>query len=222
MSLRGALALVAAVAGLVVANALIPVNYTLAVRIVAFTFCTSMFVLFLRLYRTELAGRWRREMAARFGELPVEGSIQALTGLARVIAGARHAHLREAWAADLFGDPDTGELPSARRRLGLASGDVAAAVRCRLDDVVAVAWCYADKVLSSWRRSRTAMVVPAAAAAVMIAAREGWYGLVTNAENLTCIATASYLAVRGLRGYRHIAAPKRPEKKPAARAGPEG
>lgn len=164
--------------------------------------------------------RLRREMTARFGRLPVEGSIRALTGLAGVIAGARHAHLREAWAADLFGDPDAGELPTVSHRLGLASGDVAAAVRCRLDDVVAVAWCRTDRVLSSWRGSRNAMVLPAAAAAVMIVAREGFYGLVTNAENLTCIATASYLAVRGLRAYRHIAAPKRPEKKPVSGAGP--
>jgi uncharacterized membrane protein YebE (DUF533 family) len=50
---------------------------------------------------------------------------------------------------------------------------------------------------------------PGAIAAMMVVSREGRYGLVTNAENLTCIAAASYLAIKGLRHYRQVNPPKR-------------
>ena len=121
----------------------------------------------------------------------------------------------------MFGDPDDRGVPSARRRLALAGGDVAAAFQCRLDDLLALAWGCADRVLASWRGSRTALVVPVLVAAIVIVGREGLSGLVTNAENLGCIGTASFLAVKGLRAYRGITAPKRPQKKDASSAGQE-
>lgn len=130
--------------------------------------------------------------------------------VAVVIAGRSHAHLREAWEADLFGDPDSGQLPSAGHRVRLSAGFVAAAVRCRADDVAAVGWRRVDEVLGSWHGSRVALVLPTVVAAVAIVAAGGLYGLVVNAENLGVIGAASYAAVRGLRRYRDVSAPQRP------------
>ena len=140
--------------------------------------------------------------------------ILALAALAGRIAGRRHAHLRDAWAADLCGDPEAaGDPPSAHRRMQLAEGFVVAALRCRLDDVVALAWQPVDTLLGSWRGSQTAICLPATVAVGLILSREGLYGLISNAENLAVIAAAPYAAIKGLRKYRKIDIPKRPEKK---------
>jgi hypothetical protein len=40
--------------------------------------------------------------------------------------------------------------------------------------------------------------------------------LITNAENLAVIAGAPYATIKGLRKYRQIDKPKRPEEKAAA------
>jgi hypothetical protein len=149
------------------------------------------------------ADAWRREAL-----------ILALAALAARIAGGRHAHLRDAWAADLYGDLETtGDLPSAHRRMQLAEGFVVAALRCRLNDVVALAWQPVDTLLGSWRGSQTAICLPATVAVGLILAREGLYGLISNAENLAVIAAVPYAAIKGLRKYRQIDTPKRPEKK---------
>jgi hypothetical protein len=159
--------------------------------------------------KQESAGRAddARRPAAR------EALISALAGVAGVLAGRRHAHLREAWAADLHGDPETGKVPSASRRLQLAAGDVVAALRCRLDDATALAWRPVDALLASWRGSRLAMFTPVAVAVALVLSHEAFYGLVANAENLGVIATAPYAAIKGLRKYRQISTPKRPERK---------
>jgi hypothetical protein len=143
----------------------------------------------------------------------VSGSVRGLTGLAGLLAGRRYAHLRDAWAADLCGDPGAGELPSASRRLRLAAGDVIAAVRCHLDDAADLAWRPVDALLSSWHGSNLATFMPVTIAVGLVLTREGFYGLINDADNLGVIATAPYLAIKGLRKYRQIAAPKRPEKK---------
>ena len=57
------------------------------------------------------------------------------------------------------------------------------------------------------------MLVPVTVATGLVLVHEGLYGLVTNAENLAVIATAPYLAIKGLRRYREIATPKRSGKK---------
>jgi hypothetical protein len=139
-----------------------------------------------------------------------------LVGLARVIAGRRHAHLRDPWAADQYGDPKTGQLPSVSRGLRLAGGDVVAAVRCRIDDASLLAWRPVDALLASWHASRIAVLVPVIAATWTVLLQEGFYGLVDHWDSLGGIATASYLAIKGLRRYRQISTPKRPEKKKKA------
>jgi hypothetical protein len=149
------------------------------------------------------AGALRHRFAAR--------STKALTGLACALAGPRHAHLRDAWSADLYGDPQGGLL-TAGHRLRLAAGFVVAAIRCRLDDATELAWRKADRLLGSRRDSVLALVTPAAVASVAVLSHEGIYGLVANAENLTAVGTISYLAVKGLRHYRQIETPTRPRK----------
>ena len=76
-----------------------------------------------------------------------------------------------------------------------------------------LAWQPVDAMLASWRVSKLAMLVPASVAAGLDLSREGCYGLITNADNLGMIATAPYLAIKGLRKYRRIDTPQRPEKK---------
>ena len=147
--------------------------------------------------------------------------IWGLTRLAAALAGQHHAHLGDAWNADLHGDPAAGKLPPDRFRLWLAAGFVKAAVCCRLSDAAESAWRPADALLASWRGSRLAMLTPVTVAVVLILSHEGFYGLVTNAENLGVIAAAPYAAIRGLRKYRQISTPRRPEKKSPAADGTE-
>ena len=150
-----------------------------------------------------------------------DGSILAMTQMAGFLAGWRRAHLREAWAADLYGDPKTSVPPGMSRRLSLAAGDVVAALRCRLDNAVMTAWRPADALLASYHASRIAIVTPVTVAAGLVLSHEGFYGLITNAENLGVIAAAPYAAIKVLRKYRQISTPKRPEKKTESASGPE-
>jgi hypothetical protein len=142
----------------------------------------------------------------------VDKGVWALTGLAGILAGPHHAHLREAWAADLY-DPETSELLPFPLRLRIAAGDLVAAVCCRIDDVGRLAWHLVDALLASWRGSRLAVSVPFTVALGLVLAREGFYGLISDADNLGVIAAAPYAAMKGLRRYRQISTPKRPEKK---------
>jgi len=144
-----------------------------------------------------------------------------LVCVAGMLAGRLHTHLREAWAADLYGDPEVGAVPSAQHRVKLAAGFVAAALLCRLDDAAELAWRPVDALLSSWHGSNLAVLLPVTIAVGLILPREGLYGLITSAENLAVITTAPYLAIKGLRKYRRIATPKRPEKKASAADDPD-
>ena len=139
--------------------------------------------------------------------------------LAGWLVGSKRAYLQDAWAADLHGDPDRGK-PSSGRRLRLATGFVVAAIRVRLKDLAELAWQPVDALLASWRGSQIVILVPVVTtAAVAVVCSSGLYGVVVNADNLTCIATASYLAIKGLRRYPNISSPKRPIRRnlPAGR-----
>jgi len=139
--------------------------------------------------------------------------VRSLTRLAGLLAGRRHSHLRDAWAADLYGNPESGQLPSFSRRRQMAAGDVKAALRCRFDDAADLAWRPVDALLASWRGSRLAVFTPVTVIMTLVLSHEGFYGLITNADNLGVIAAAAYAAIKVLRKYRQIATPKRPERK---------
>jgi hypothetical protein len=161
--------------------------------------------------RGELAGLPDRAASRR--ERRTELAIRLLTLLAGVLAGRKHSHLLEAWTADLCGNLEADEPPPLRQRLRLSAGFVVAALRCRLDDAAGLAWRPVDALVSSWHSSNLAVLLPATIAVGLILPREGFYGLIANAENLGVIAAAPYAAIKGLRKYRQIDTPKRPEKK---------
>jgi hypothetical protein len=178
----------------------------------------------------DVASRWQARLAdwiydffgRRTGEhgglrkACADAAVGTLVKLAGSVVGRRHAHLRDAWAADLHGDPTADAPPTTSRRLRLAAGFVAAAARCRLDDAIVLALQPVDKLLGSWHGSRLAIFTPITAAVGLILSRDGFYGLVTNAENLAVITSAPYLAIKALRRYRQIRVPKPPERKDAA------
>jgi hypothetical protein len=170
------------------------------------------FVLSVRVGPVVLGVRWRLGTLGLYLPTP-EALTWGLVEFARLLAGSRHAHLAEAWAADLYGDPEVGQRPPARRRLTLAAGFVVAALRLRLDDATALAWRPIDALLASWHASRLAMLTPVTVAVGLVLSREGLYGLISDADNLGVIAAAPYAAIKGLRKYRQIDSPKRPEKK---------
>ena len=162
-----------------------------------------------RMWQRASASDAHRENLDVVNEL-LAGDLARLAGL--IAGGGKHAHLREAWAADLYGDPDADEIPHEWRRARLAAGFVRAAFRCRLDDVADMTWRPVDVVLSSWHGSNLAVLLPVTVALGLILARDGIYGLITNAENLGVIAGAPYGVIRAGRWYRQVDAPKRPEK----------
>ncbi|TVZ02923.1 hypothetical protein EAS64_20840 [Trebonia kvetii] len=65
------------------------------------------------------------------------------------------------------------------------------------------------------------MLLPVTIAVGLILPREGFYGLIDNAENLAVITAAPYVTIKGLRKYRQIDTPKRSEKKPESAGDPE-
>ena len=128
------------------------------------------------------------------------------------MAGRAHSHLPDAWAADLHGDPESKQTILESQQLRLAAGFVVAALRCRLDDAADLTWRPVDALVSSWRGSNLAVLLPITVSVGLIVPREGFYGLIANADNLGVIAAAPYAAIKGLRRYRQIDTPKRPEK----------
>ena len=152
------------------------------------------------------------------GPRRADDAIRVLTRMAGALAGHRHAHLRKAWDGDQY-DPDTGEPLPTSRRLRLARGNVLAALRCRLDDAADQAWRPVDALLSSWHGSNLATFLPVTVTAGVILSYGGFYGVITNAENLGVIAAAPYAAIKGLRKYRQISTPKRPEEKASSADG---
>ena len=102
---------------------------------------------------------------------------------------------------------------------GLPGGFIVAALWCRLDDATALAWRPVDALLASWQGSRLAMAVPVTVAVGLVLAREGFFALISSADNLGVIAAAPYAAIKCLRKYRQISTPRRPEKKASSAGG---
>lgn len=81
-------------------------------------------------------------------------------------------------------------------------------------------WKPVDTLIGSWHGSRLAMTVPVTIAAGLVFAHEGFYGLITNAENLSVILTATFnqetevvvapnllSSLENLRSFRHFKLP---------------
>ncbi|MFF2956740.1 hypothetical protein ACFVVU_36030 [Kitasatospora sp. NPDC057965] len=69
---------------------------------------------------------------------------QALTSVAARLAGSRHAHLREAWQADLAGAPEYGIEVTPRQARLLGLGFVLAGLKLRLRTLGAPLWVPLD------------------------------------------------------------------------------
>jgi hypothetical protein len=164
-----------------------------------------------------LSGSAGRDSKDKFVVLGSDLLLHVLTGAAGALLSRRHAHLRQAWAADMY-NPESAELLPVPQRLRLAAGHIVAAARCHLDDTAELAWRTVDALVSSWHGSNLAMLLPVTVAVGLILPREGFYGLITNAENVAVIAAAPYAAIKGLRRYRQTDTPKRPQKKTAKNA----
>jgi hypothetical protein len=130
-----------------------------------------------------------------------------LTNLAILLAGRRRAHVRDAWKSDLDRPRDLADGESAvsgARKVIYAAGLVRAAAHYRIDDASVLWWRLADGVLASRSWSRLMLVSPCSMAVAMIVNREGFYGLVINAENLLAIGTISVGLVYGGRRVRKV------------------
>jgi hypothetical protein len=85
-----------------------------------------------------------------------DSAANAATALAGWIVDSKHAYLRDAWAADLYGDPD-GARPTSSMRLRLAVGFVATAVWGRLHNATDLAWLPVDALLATSSPRQTSL-----------------------------------------------------------------
>ena len=81
-------------------------------------------------------------------------------------------------------------------------------MRYRLDDLGAMLGRLLDSVLISRLRTCAAAGMIFMIPVEMIFSREGLYGLVTNAEQLAVLFTATCASVRGLRKWRGVRPPE--------------
>lgn len=149
-----------------------------------------------------------------------DSGTKAAASLAGWIVGPKHADRCREWDAHLYGDPE-GKRPTSSERLRRAAGFVRAAVLIRLRGVTDLAWWPVDALLASWRGSRLAMWLPVVIVLGLVLGHEGIYGLIGNAENLGLFAAGPGAIIKGLRKYRHIDTPKRPEMKTSSADGSE-
>ncbi|KJY23962.1 hypothetical protein VR45_41640, partial [Streptomyces sp. NRRL S-495] len=128
-----------------------------------------------------------------------------LTRVGLVLAGRRRAHLRQAWMADLAGDPASGLVPSPWRRRSLAAGFLWAGLRLRLHDTLGALWRPVDWVLASTSRTGNTIATATGTLAVYIHATGGLHQLLTTGT-VTCTTTAGtlYALAHWLRRVRGI------------------
>jgi hypothetical protein len=141
-----------------------------------------------------------------------------MTTISLFLAGRRRAHLRAAWQSDLL--TQDGQYISVRRQLRHGAGYLLAAVNYRLvNDLGGVLGRRLDSALVSRTQTRAIVSCLYALPVAMILSRQGFYGLVTNAEQLSILAAALAAGLRWLRSWRGVKPPKRgPESGPTGPA----
>jgi hypothetical protein len=152
--------------------------------------------------------RWPRRLKGRHAPQPESDLARQMIGVALFVAGHRRAHLRDAWRSDLF--TEDGQYIPIRRQLRHGAGYLIAAVSYRLvNDLGAVLGRHLDSMLASRAQTRAVVTCLYALPVSMILSRQGLYGLVTNAPQLSVLAAALGAGLRWLRGRRGVEPPKR-------------
>lgn len=165
------------------------------------------------------ASHRRRGVPAKRRVLQRESDLtRQMTGIALFIAGRRRAYLRTAWRSDLI-NQDCNYI-SVRRQLRHGSGFLIAAVKYRLiNDLGEMLGRRLDLILASRTQTRAIVTCLYAIPVAMILSRQGLYGLVFDAGQLSIFAIALAGGLRRLRTWRGVKSPKRsPESNPT---GPE-
>ncbi len=133
-------------------------------------------------------------------------SPRQLTKLAAFLAGRKRSGLREEWRTHLSGE--TGHGLARSDQIRAARGFLRAAVRYRLRDAADLAWWPVDAVLRSRTLSNLTVWIPVLLAVLAVVRRDGFFGLVTNAENLIELGGGFYGVIRVGRWWRGVKPPK--------------
>ena len=190
----------ALVAGQTYNVALIPEAYTARAMWVFLAGAAASLLLASARYGMRPALPSGRAVMARTRDGAAGSVISMLTGLAVVIAGARHGVRANEWAGDTQEAAATLARPPSWQ-IRHAAGRVRAAILIRAESDIAP---HLDAFLSSRWRSLLLLGIVFAAPVTMVISREGIYGLVVNADSLAVIGGLLYAALRALRRWRGV------------------
>jgi hypothetical protein len=137
-------------------------------------------------------------------------------GLASVgafLAGRQRAYLRETWRAELVKPRDLGQSQNLSNitKVAFAASFLVVGVRCRIADGAQLWWQAADRILASRFMSCLVRVAPCLTAIVLVIRHQGIYGLVSNAGDLSIIASASSGLIYAGRKLRKVTVKRPPE-----------
>ena len=159
----------------------------------------------------------RHRMLAKGRTLQRESDLACqMTDIALFIVGRRRrAYLRTAWRSDLINQD--GQYISVRRQLRHGSGYLIAAVKYRLvNDLGEIVCRRLDLVLASRCQTRTIVTFLYTVPIGTIVYKQGLYGLVLDADQLSIFALALAGGLRWLRRWRGVKPPgRRPESDPS-------
>ncbi|MFF3398267.1 hypothetical protein ACFYW6_07110 [Streptomyces sp. NPDC002659] len=127
-----------------------------------------------------------------------------ITSMAAHLAGCRRG-LRNAWFADLAGDPENGLALTPREQRHLAAGFVMAALRMRAHDLLGGLWRPVDWLLVVETRTQGLIAAVVGAQAIYIVRDGGLSALVTEVwEPCAILGGGLYVLTRWLRRVRGI------------------
>ncbi|MBT2391647.1 hypothetical protein J7E87_19965 [Streptomyces sp. ISL-1] len=127
-----------------------------------------------------------------------------VASMAAHLAGSRRA-LRDAWLADLVGDPNNGLPLTPTEQRHLASGFVVAAIRMRAHDLLGGLWRPVDWMLAVESRTHGFIAAVVGAQAIYIVRDGGLSALATEIwEPCAILGGGLYVLTRWLRRRRGI------------------
>ncbi|MFF7459402.1 hypothetical protein [Kitasatospora sp. NPDC008115] len=158
-----------------------------------------------------LAGRSLWRYFSRLRRSP-QSPGQALAFFATRLAGPGHAHLREAWQADLAGSPEDGIMVTPRQARLLGIGFVLAGLKLRLHTLGAPLWVPVDWILRSKARTTNSIAAAVGAVAIYFQFTDGLHGLLSDGIGTGGIVYGTLQAAASmLRRHRAIELSDTPE-----------